>query len=83
MQISDKHFAEFKRIYKEEFGEEEFNKRTEQELFEEATKLKSLMEIVYKHQNSPDNQSKIDKAYDILFEETLKTYRGEGPIKEG
>ena len=51
MHISDEHFVEFKRIYKEEFGEEEFNKRTEQELFESATKLITLVEVVYRHQN--------------------------------
>lgn len=72
MHISDKHFAEYKRIYKEEFGEEALNKKTDQELYEEAIKLVSLMEVVYRHQNSPENQQKVDKAYDILFEETLK-----------
>lgn len=83
MRISDEHFAEFKRIFKEEFGEDEFKKMTNEQLYESATKLVSLMEVVYKHQNSPDAQHKINKAYDVLFEETLNTYRGEGPIKEG
>lgn len=48
MFISDKHFAEFKRIYKEEFGEEKYNKLTDQQLLESATKLITLMKIVYK-----------------------------------
>jgi hypothetical protein len=48
MIISDKHFAEFKEIYKKEFSEEEFNKKTEQQLLESATKLVRLVEILYR-----------------------------------
>lgn len=72
MKISEKHFLEFKKLCKEEFGEEAYNKMTEQQLLESATKLVTLMEVVYRHQNSPDSQQRLDKAYDILFEETLK-----------
>lgn len=67
--ISDKHFAEYKRLYRKEFGEEAYNKMTEQQLFESATKLVRLVEIVYKHTNSQDN---LDEAYNILFKETEK-----------
>lgn len=72
MYISDEKFVKFKEIFKEEFGEEEFNKMTDQQLFESATKLITLMEVVYKHQNSHNNQAGIDKAFDVLFNETLK-----------
>ncbi len=51
MLISDKHFAEFKRLYKEEFGDEAYNKMTEQQLLESATKLLRLVEIVYRPNN--------------------------------
>lgn len=54
MLISDEHFAKFKEIYKKEFGEEEFNKKTEQQLLESATKLITLMRIVCKNTNSQD-----------------------------
>lgn len=73
MQIPEKYFTEFKELYKKEFGEEEYVKMTEQQLLESATKLVTLMEVVYKYQNSPDGQKRLDKAYDILFEETLKS----------
>ena len=46
--LSKEHFEEYKRIYKEEFGEENFNSRTEAQLFEEAIKLITLMKAVYK-----------------------------------
>ncbi len=48
MQISEKHFAEFKRLYKEEF-EEEYNKMSEQELMDSAVKLVTLIKTVYEH----------------------------------
>lgn len=47
MLISDEHFAKFKAIYKEEFGEEAYNKMTEQQLLESAIKLITLMKAVY------------------------------------
>ena len=50
MLISNEHFTKFKEIYKEEFGKEAYNKMTEQQLLESATKLLRLVEIVYKHQ---------------------------------
>lgn len=50
MHISDEQFTKFKQIYKEEFGEEEYNKKTEQQLLESATKLVNLIEILYKQQ---------------------------------
>ena len=71
MLISDKHFAEFKRLYKEEFGDEAYNKMTEQQLLESATKLLRLVEIVYRHKDSQEN---LDEAYDVLFKETEKNY---------
>jgi hypothetical protein len=55
MHISDEHFIEFKRIFKEEFGEDEFNKMTNDQLYDEATRLISLMETVYRHKNSKNN----------------------------
>jgi len=61
MLISDKHFAGFKELYKKEFGEEEYNKKTEQQLLESATKLLRLIEIVYKHQIM-DNYEKEEKT---------------------
>ena len=70
MLISHENFIKFKELYKEEFGEEEYNKMTEQQLFESATKLITLMRVVYKHTDS--SQDKLNKAYDTLFEETLK-----------
>lgn len=48
MTISDEQFLKFKEIYKEECGEEEFNKKTDQHLFESAIKLVNLMKIIYK-----------------------------------
>jgi len=51
MQIPEKDFIKFKELYKEEFGEEEYNKMTDQQLLESATKLLTLVEAVYKHQN--------------------------------
>lgn len=55
MSISDEHFIEFKKIFKEEFGEEQFNKLSNEQLYEEATRLISLMEAVYRHKNSKNN----------------------------
>jgi len=55
MHISEEHFMEFKRIFKEEFGEEEFNKMSNEQLYEEAVRLISLMEAVYRHKNSKNN----------------------------
>ena len=51
MHISEEHFAKFKVLMKEQVGEEEYSKMTEGQLFESATKLITLMEIVYKNQN--------------------------------
>ena len=48
MQISDKHFLEFKELMKEKVGEEAYSQITEQELLESATKLLTLVRIVYK-----------------------------------
>lgn len=49
MLISNEHFTKFKELYKEELGEESYNKMTEQQLLESATKLLKLVEIVYKN----------------------------------
>ena len=57
MHISDEHFSKFNELMKEEVGEEKYNKMTEQELFESATKLVTLVETVYKYQNR-DNYEK-------------------------
>lgn len=51
MQILEEHFNRFKEIYKEEFGEDEFNKMTEEELRDSAMRLVTFMEAVYKHKN--------------------------------
>lgn len=48
MQISEKHFLEFKELMREEVGEEAYNKMTEQELLASATALITLMKAVYK-----------------------------------
>lgn len=48
MKISDEQFNDFKMIYKEQFGEDELNKISDQQLFEDATKLVNLMEILYR-----------------------------------
>ena len=69
MLISGKHFTEFKRLYREEFGEKTYNKMTEQQLLESATKLLKLVKIVYKH---TDSQDTLNEAYNVLFEETRK-----------
>lgn len=47
MQISDKHFLKFKELMKEKVGEEEFSKMTEQELFNSAVALVTLVKAVY------------------------------------
>ena len=41
MHISDEHFAEFKKIYKEEFGEEEYNRIKEEYFKEDEVEEKS------------------------------------------
>jgi len=51
--ISKESLGEFKKIYKEEFGEE----ISDQEALEQATKLLRLVEIVYK----PTTQEEYDK----------------------
>ena len=61
MHISDKHFARFKELTREKVGEEKYNQMTEQELFESAIKLITLVEAVYKY-NNRDNYEKEEKA---------------------
>ena len=56
--LSKEQFEEYKRIYKEEFGEEKFNSRTEAQLLEEAIKLITLMKIIYK----PMTQEEYDRV---------------------
>lgn len=46
--IKKKYFEKFKKLYREEFGEEKFNEMTEQQLFESAMALVTLVEAVYK-----------------------------------
>jgi hypothetical protein len=48
MQISDKHFLEFKRLMREKVGDEAYGKMTEQELLASATALITLMKAVYR-----------------------------------
>lgn len=47
MLISDEQFSDFKKLFREEFGEEEYNKKTDQQLYESAIKLITLVKIVY------------------------------------
>jgi hypothetical protein len=54
MQISEKDFLKFKELYKKEFGEEAYNKMTEQQLLESATKLLTLVKIVYQPINKEE-----------------------------
>lgn len=55
MKISEKDFIKFKEIYRAEFGEEEYNKMTEQQLLESATKLLTLVKIVYQPINKEND----------------------------
>ncbi|KKQ82150.1 MAG: hypothetical protein UT05_C0004G0052 [Parcubacteria group bacterium GW2011_GWF2_38_76] len=48
MQISDKHFLEFKKLMRDKVGEEKYNKMTEQELLASAIALITMMKAVYK-----------------------------------
>lgn len=45
--IKNEYFIKFKELYKEEF-EEEYSKMTEEQLFNSATALITLVEAVYK-----------------------------------
>jgi hypothetical protein len=51
IQISEKYFLKFKELMRKKVGDEEYNKMTEQELFDSATKLVTLMNAVVKHKN--------------------------------
>jgi hypothetical protein len=53
MTLSEEQFSQFKKLYKEEFGEEAYNRMTEQQLLESATKLLRLVKIVYRPDNGP------------------------------
>lgn len=46
--IKKEYFEKFKKLYKEEFGEDEFNKMSEQQLYESAMALVTLVQAVYK-----------------------------------
>ncbi len=48
MQISDKHFLEFKELVRKKVGDEAYSKMTEQELLESAIKLITLVKTIYK-----------------------------------
>jgi len=48
MQISEKYFLQFKELMREQEGEEEYNKMTEQELLNSAIALITLMKAVYR-----------------------------------
>lgn len=56
MQISEKHFLEFKELVREEIGEEKYSKMTEQELLASATALITLIKAVYKPITKEDNE---------------------------
>lgn len=56
MQISEEQFNKFKKIYKESFGEDEFNKKTDQQLLESAIKLLTLMKVVYKPMTKEEHE---------------------------
>jgi len=47
----EEYFIKFKELTREKLGEEEYSKMTEQELFDSATALITLLEAVYRHQN--------------------------------
>jgi len=47
MLISEKHLNEFKVLLKNKMGEKEFNKLSEQDILDSATKLLTLVKIVY------------------------------------
>ena len=51
IQISEKYFLKFKELMRKKVGEEEYNKMIEQELFDSATKLITLMGAVERHIN--------------------------------
>ncbi len=46
--IKREYFEKFKKLYKEEFGEEEYNKMTEEQLFNSAIALINLVDAVYR-----------------------------------
>lgn len=46
--IKEEYFTKFKKLYLEEFGEEEYNKMTEEQLFNSATALITLLDAVYR-----------------------------------
>ncbi len=46
--IKEEYFIKFKKLYLEEFGEEEYNKMTEEQLFNSATALINLLDAVYR-----------------------------------
>lgn len=49
--INDKYFIKYKELTRNKLGDEVYNKMTQQELFDGFTKLITLMEAVYQHQN--------------------------------
>ncbi len=51
MLISEKHLSDFKVLLKDKIGEEEFNKLSEQDILDSATKLLTLVKIVYQPTN--------------------------------
>lgn len=67
--ISDKALTEFKKIWKEQFGED----ISDEKAMDEATPLLTLMNVIYRPVKKEWlDESKVDKAYDILFEEVEK-----------
>ena len=47
-QTSEKYFIKFKELTREKLGEEEYRKKTEQELFDSFHALITLVGVVYK-----------------------------------
>lgn len=62
MQISDKHFLEFKELMREKVGEEAYSKMTEQELLASATALITLMKVVYRPMTKEDYEKYQEKC---------------------
>ena len=56
VKIKEEYFIKFKKLYLEEFGEEEYNKMTEEQLFISATALINLVEVIYKPMLKEDHK---------------------------
>jgi hypothetical protein len=50
----EEYFIKYKELTRKKFGDEKYSKMTEQELFDGASKLLTLVEAVYQHTNNSD-----------------------------